>query len=223
MIDPSHITDYNRDQGTLEEFLVFAVLAAGKPADRMAALTHKLCWESEWLGTEPESEDSTPLARIWWLHANDALEDRLMDLRTGQYARISACLGELALRGYYLPARNLHQAARTDNFMPQISENAIDLHLCSPQDLEEIAGIGPKTSRFFILHSRPFQQYAVLDTHILAEMREWGLDAPKMTPGSSRRYAELEEAFLMRCKLMGTDPATLDLAIWNKRSKNSTL
>jgi len=97
----------------------------------------------------------------------------------------------------------------------------LDVFACSVADLEKIPGIGPKTARFYILHSRPNQEVAVLDTHILKWLRdELGLNTPKSTP-SSKKYLELEKEFISYCKKHKRKPADLDLEIWNKYSIKS--
>lgn len=98
---------------------------------------------------------------------------------------------------------------------------ALDVKTCTVEQLEQITGIGPKTARFYILHSRPNQQVAVLDTHVLKWLRdELGLETPKSTP-SSKKYLELEQAFLKYCKDNQKNPAIFDLEIWNKYSIKS--
>jgi thermostable 8-oxoguanine DNA glycosylase len=89
----------------------------------------------------------------------------------------------------------------------------IDLKVCSVDELEDIIGIGPKTSRCFILHSRPNQQVACLDTHILKWLRDQGVDAPKSTP-SYKKYLMLEKKFIELAA--NRDLAALDLEIWNR-------
>jgi thermostable 8-oxoguanine DNA glycosylase len=99
----------------------------------------------------------------------------------------------------------------------------LDVFNCNIQQLESIPGIGPKTARFYLLHSRPNQKIAVLDTHVLKWLREeLKLEAPKSTP-SSKKYLELEVAFLKYCQDNGKDPATFDLEIWNKYSSKTTI
>lgn len=94
----------------------------------------------------------------------------------------------------------------------------LDVFNCTVAELENIMGIGPKTARFYILHSRSNQQVAVLDTHLLKWLREeLGLNAPKSTP-NSKQYLILEKEFLSYCKEHKKNPATLDLEIWNKYS-----
>lgn len=95
----------------------------------------------------------------------------------------------------------------------------LDLEFCSVADLESIHGVGPKTSRFFLLHTRSSQQYAVLDTHILKWMgSELGVNVPKSTP-SGERYRLLEDTFLDHCVTVGKTPAELDLEIWSRYNK----
>ena len=95
----------------------------------------------------------------------------------------------------------------------------IDLETCTAEDLEAIPGIGQKTSRFFITHSRPNQNYAILDTHILAWLKSLGYnDIPKSTP-AGKRYQEIEQLFLFEAKKRNVSAADLDLQIWKERSK----
>lgn len=97
---------------------------------------------------------------------------------------------------------------------PSVATGLFDLKTVLPVQLERVHGIGPKTARFFVLHTQESARYAVLDTHILKWLRVKGYLAPKTTP-TGRRYAELEKSFLKEADTMGTNPAELDLAIWN--------
>ena len=110
----------------------------------------------------------------------------------------------------------LGQYNRLQKAFTQILE--LDVFKCTVQQLEAITGIGPKTARFFLLHSRANQKLAVLDTHLLKWLRsEIGLDTPKATP-TAKKYLILEQAFLKYCEDNNKSPATLDLEIWNKYS-----
>ena len=96
----------------------------------------------------------------------------------------------------------------------RVRENPDYLREATVADLETIRGVGPKTSRFFVLHSRAKQRLAVLDTHILRYLGDrTGLSVPRTTP-TGKKYAELEEAFLLQADFEGVDPAAMDLAIW---------
>jgi thermostable 8-oxoguanine DNA glycosylase len=69
-----------------------------------------------------------------------------------------------------------------------------------------------------VLHSRPDQQIAVLDTHILKWLREQGYNVPKATPPKAR-YTIIEKDFLTECDKAGKTPAELDLEIWKSYSQ----
>jgi hypothetical protein len=97
----------------------------------------------------------------------------------------------------------------------------LDLRTCEPEDLEKITGVGRKTSRFFLMGSRPGVRYAILDTHVLNFMRsELGIPTPNATPGSSAKYRKLEIAWLAHCDAIGrgADVAAYDLEIWKRYS-----
>jgi len=93
---------------------------------------------------------------------------------------------------------------------------SLDLYNCTVDDLESVYGVGCKTSRFFLLHSRENQQLAVLDTHILKWLRAEGMStAPLKTPTSTNTYKRWEMRFLRHAESLGRDVAELDLDIWS--------
>ncbi len=75
------------------------------------------------------------------------LDARLRQVRLGKYALLARSFRELALSG-------------------------ADLRRCAWEDLTRFPGIGIKTAKFFVLHSRPGQMHGVLDTHVLGWMRD---------------------------------------------------
>jgi len=97
----------------------------------------------------------------------------------------------------------------------ELSRANLDLKTCSAEDLESIYGVGMKTSRCFILHSRKNAQHAGLDTHILKHLRELGYGVPKNTP-TGKKYLTLEKIVLTLAKQAGKSPAEYDLDVWNK-------
>jgi thermostable 8-oxoguanine DNA glycosylase len=99
------------------------------------------------------------------------------------------------------------------------AEALMNLSTCTIDDLEKIKGVAEKTSRFFILHTRPNQQIAALDRHILSYLRDNDVaDVPTNTP-KGRTYKRLEKEFLSLCQQQGKTPAELDLEVWYKYSK----
>jgi len=103
----------------------------------------------------------------------------------------------------------------------RIQDGRLNLRKCSPEDLEAIYGIEPKTARAFIMWSRPGESYAILDTHILKWLKEQGIEnVPKATP-TSKNYDRLEAEFL---DLVPEDKsaAEFDLQIWKKYANPNT-
>jgi len=181
MINPTTITNYNRTEAELEEFLMFAILVAGKTAKTQAK---KL---EQFLSNCPYAK-YTPFQHLEYLVKTNTLTAEMMQYKLGQYKRLLvAFLGILRFEG--------------------------KLKSVTIEDLESIKGIGSKTARFFLLHSRKNVEVAVLDTHILKWLREQGHDAPKATP-SKKKYAVLEKIFLTEALKRDILPADLDLQIW---------
>jgi hypothetical protein len=103
----------------------------------------------------------------------------------------------------------------------QLVHSGIDLRTCSADDLEKIHGIGLKTSRMFILHSRRNAEVACLDVHILRYMADRKYDVPKTTPSSKKKYLEIQDRFLTLARGSGLSVAEFDLQIWNNYRKKS--
>lgn len=101
----------------------------------------------------------------------------------------------------------------------QIVNADLDLRTCTVDDLEKIHGIGRKTSRCFIMHSRPDAQYAGLDTHALKFLRDKGHNVPASTPASKRLYLEIEKLFLEYVKKSKKSVAEFDLDIWRSYAR----
>lgn len=105
--------------------------------------------------------------------------------------------------------------------MMELATSDLDLHTCSVEDLELIYGIGMKTSRCFIIHSRKDAKCAGLDTHILKFMRLMGYEAPVSTP-TKKKYLYLEEEFVKLANKYNKTIPELDLEVWNHYSVGST-
>ena len=120
-----------------------------------------------------------------------ALRNTLVANRVGQYGRITAAI-----------------------------EQSYDLNLrtCSVDELQAVHGVGPKTARFFLLHSRSDANCAVIDTHILKYLRrkKVGVSVPDSTPQSKSKYQQMETLFLafIRNDFQDLTVAQADLLIW---------
>ena len=113
----------------------------------------------------------------------------------------------------------LGQYTKLLKFSLHVTKERLDPTTAGLETLESIHGIGPKTARFFLLYTRPDQNIAVLDTHILAYLREQGYPAPKATPQNRAKYRELELLVLRLAREAGLSPVEFDDHIWNIRSK----
>ena len=195
MIDPKNITKYNQTTAELEEFILFWVCAAGKNAQSAAkGLDNFLSLPNK---------GSSPFEKV-----NRYSEKFIQSPRSLFYLGIDLKFCGI---GCY------NQKART--FL-ELANSNLDLHACSAQELETITGIGMKTSRCFILHSRRNAQYAGLDVHILRYLGNLGYTVPKQTP-AKKKYLELEKVFLEIAKQKGLSPADLDLKIWKEYSSKT--
>jgi hypothetical protein len=133
----------------------------------------------------------SPFDRIRTMVRNDTLVDNLKESRLGQYTRLAAGFSESV---------------------------SLNLRTVDVAGLKAITGVGDKTARFFLIHSRPNQEIAVLDRHIVKYLGTLGYDVPEGTP-SPKQYPVLEQAFLTEAKKVNMTPADFDLMLWNQFSK----
>lgn len=138
----------------------------------------------------------TPFEYIDYLIKKDHLREMVCEVKLGQYNRLTTVFK---------------------------NSTKLDLSTVTTDELEKIPGIGPKTSRFFLLHSRPNQKFAVLDTHVLTWLGEnvANLVVPKTTPQSPSRYKTLESIFLKEAKKRNITPEDFDLQIWNEKGRKA--
>lgn len=132
---------------------------------------------------------------------------------------------DLLKSGYLLPVLVHRKIGPYEHNFRRLSELAMGVagptvYDMSVESLERVYGIGPKTARMFILHSRPEQEYAVLDTHILKYLRAIGYtQVPKSTPQNPVFYRALEQAFIRDAKKVGRRVAEHDLEVWKLYSE----
>jgi hypothetical protein len=190
MVDPINITNFNRSTAELEELLLFCVAVAGKTASITATNLERFLSPRTQFGY-----DCTPFEYIRSLAPNGSttlleneIKIRVSSAKLGKWNVLSKSYAALATSG-------------------------IDLRTCTVKDLEKFIGIGPKTSRFFILHSRPNQRIACIDTHIRHWLRGLG--------HTSKKYEDLEKIFIAEADRRGRDLAELDLSIWRQFARKT--
>lgn len=142
-----------------------------------------------YLDRHPQYGDETPFDIVRRHLRQGRLEWRLRAARTGNYNKLKRGFNELVFNG-------------------------VDLESCTVLDLELIHGIGPKTSRFFLLWTRPDAQHAALDTHVLKWLGFLGHTTRRSTPGGIE-YLDLERVMLNQAKQRGITARDLDAAIWD--------
>lgn len=92
-------------------------------------------------------------------------------------------------------------------------EKNFNLEKCSLDDLESVWGLGPKSVRCFVIHTRENQKHAGLDRHVLRYMKSIGYDVPTHTPNKSQ-YIKIEKMFIEHAEKIGKTISELDLEIW---------
>jgi thermostable 8-oxoguanine DNA glycosylase len=187
MINPAQVTNYQRTDCELQEFLLFCICVSGK---RSAIEAPKL---DAFLSDNLYPLPLKPFMLIKYLDSVGKLERQLKKHRISPYGqrlksfRAVSCLTNLDSIGV--------------------------------TELNGVPGIGLKTSRFFLSHSRKGFDEPMLDTHILKYLRDNGyVDAPKSTPQNSEIYSKFANAFRSLANRLGKSVTDLDLEVWKKYS-----
>lgn len=110
-----------------------------------------------------------------------------------------------------------------ENSFKYLTENfsGSELRNVSSQELLDVPGIGLKTVNFFFLHCRENHDLCVLDTHILAWMKDNGIqDVPSVSPNNRELYNKFSDIFkdLVKIHMPTLSLAEADLAIWREYS-----
>lgn len=199
MIDPTNITNYNLSDEDLERHILFWVCAAGKNGVTAAKSLDKF----ESLMRTYASVDQY----IIYIKKVNPDNSTLFELiSAAKLKELQGAMRNAGIGCYTIKA----------NTFKQLVNSNLDLRNCSVDDLEAIKGIGPKTARCFLIHSRPNQKLAGLDRHVLDYLRDRGYKGiPKSTP-TGNRYKMIEQLFIKEAEAAGKDIATFDLEIWNK-------
>lgn len=188
MIDPTKITNYRLSIAKTEEVILFWVCAAGKNGVTAArCLDRLLCaWRDK--ATNLVNDKPSPFDIVRYINQFGDLAGEMKKHGIGCYN------------------------AKAKTFVALAQKN-LDLKNCSVEDLESIPGIGPKTARCFLIHSRKNQQYAGLDTHVKKYMKDLGYSIPNSI--SKKKYLEIESKFISLANHSGMKIADFDLMVWS--------
>lgn len=204
-VDPFNITKYERTEAELEEFLLFCVAVCGHQASSTSKALDKFL--------SYKLEHDSPFNHV------RRILDRPMEPFNGEgpaeygirifnnWRKIKRALGEAGIGCKTKVGRSFWE----------LVYSGLNLRTCTVEDLEKIYGIGMKTSRFFIMHSRKdINNVAVLDVHVLRWLAGLGYKVPRSTPASKSQYLKLEKIFLTHAHQSGKSVAEFDLEIWKK-------
>ena len=194
MIDPKKVTDYNRNEWQLQEFLIYCVCVAGKKSEIESPKVRKFCMDARFgFGLKPFE-----LIRKL-LSVSSVEEDGLMQhLKKHKIAPYQQ---------------------RYNSFKDIVTLLDTDLREVTIDQLQEVRGISTKTSRFFLTHSREDFDEPVLDTHILRFLSDFGYnDVPKSTPQNPKVYERLSRLFRSIARFEGKSVTDFDLEVWTKYS-----
>lgn len=195
MIDPTNMTEYGASKHRLEEIILFSLLAANNNA--VTAAKGLVKFLTKLRGDIGANKRTGPFDTIKrWSEkqhgARPAVSRVLRNSGIGKFNRKAIGVIDLVYKG-------------------------LDLHTCCQADLETVYNIGFKTSRFFILHTRPEANTVdnvALDTHMMSCLQDKGHDVPDNTPGTEKEYKRAAKLFFNHAKKSGKSLADFDLEIW---------
>ena len=189
MINPAEVTNYNRTQSELQEFILFCINVAGK-----------------------KSSIEAPKLEVFIERAKNITKE------TSPFNCIKKLI-KLGRLNEIMHWAKLSPYAQRYNSYVAVSKIK-DLQSVSLNRLLQIPGIGLKTARFFLSHSREDFDEPMLDTHILRYLRDQGyVDAPKSTPSNENTYFYFANIFKNIARQLGKTVTDLDLEIWKQYSK----
>ena len=191
MINPAEVTNYNRTQDELQEFLLFCINVAGK-----------------------KSSIEAPKLEVFIQRAKDITKE------TSPFNCIKKLIKLGRLQEIMHWAKLSPYKQRYNSYVDAVKLG--DLQKVTLNRLLQVAGIGLKTARFFLSHSREDFDEPMLDTHILQFLRDNGYKgAPKSTPSNLGVYNYYANIFKMFARVSGKSVTDLDLEIWKQYSKTS--
>ena len=214
MIDPTNMTEYGASKHRLEEIILFSLLAANNNAVTAAKgldrLLNQLREELRIIRT------TGPFLLIrTWFRCQKGMDLWPKGITEHDFDLMSKLIGKR------LKACGIGKYTRKGRGLVELVHKRLNLRTCSQTDLETVYNIGFKTSRFFILHTRPEANTVdnvALDTHMMSYLQDKGHDVPDNTPGTEKEYKRAAKLFFNHAKESGRSLADFDLMIWNEYS-----
>lgn len=120
-----------------------------------------------------------------------------------------------------LKESSLGQYKKLTYLFTTIVNSGINLKTCSIKELEKLKWISAKTSRFFILHSRPNQNLICPDTHIKKRLKKMGYKIPTSFTRKNTPY--WDSIFTKLCSEIGKNNADVDLQWWTEDMSKTAL
>ena len=188
MIDPKKVTDYNRNETQLQEFLLYCVCVAGKKSE---IETRKL---DKFLSGASPFKLIKKLLKSSSVIFMDGLMEHLSKNKIAPYKQ------------------------RWNSFKDIVTLLPENLSKVTLDELQQVRGISTKTSRFFLTHSREDFDEPVLDTHILRFLKDVGHDVPSSTPQNPNVYQRVARIFKKEADLAEMSVTDFDLQVWTKYS-----
>ena len=184
--------DYQRNTTQLLEFLLWCTCIAGKSSATITPRFNNLI-------------EQIPAKKLIKSHGNTII-NALKKHGIGQYNRLKKCWQEIAFGS--INNRKCNSGA----FLKHAPRH----------EITELHGIGLKTASFYIQCTRPLEDIAVLDTHILKWLKQEfaPYPVPSSTPQDETEYIKLECMFIGAAAYLNKSPAELDLALWKQYSQN---
>ena len=193
MIDPKKVTDYNRNEWQLQEWLLYCVCVAGKKSEIESPKVRQFCLDPRF------GFNLTPFKLIRKL------------------LKISSCEAD-GLKQHLCKYKIAPYQQRYNSFVDAVELLPDNLSEVTIDELQEVRGISTKTSRFFLTHSRADFDEPVLDTHILRFLQEEGYRVPTSTPQNPTEYARVANIFRRIARHEGKSVTDLDLEVWTQYS-----
>jgi len=135
-----------------------------------------------------------PFETIQNIIENNVLDSELRKARTGQYAKFG-------------------QYAKLFNAFHEVVK--LDVNNITLEELENIKGVGKKTSRYFLMYAFDRKDIAAIDTHI----EKWLREQEYQSSSKKEEYEFFERAFLEEAYKRNMEPKDLDKDIWLSRAR----